>query len=98
MRPHQGAIDRRDLHLARTRKLSVAIAGGAAGATIVLATAFGYALPGHAVTSGAKAPAGQGGNGSSRTGSGHAGRRQLTPPAQPPASSPAPPVVSSGGS
>ncbi len=111
--PHQSAITRRDEHLARTRRLSTWIAGGATAASFGLAAALGFALPGHAVTAGAK-PAGQPGAGSGQnSGSGHsAGQRtrpdrrptpahhhpSLAPPRQAPVSSSAPPVVSSGGS
>jgi hypothetical protein len=99
--PQESAITRRDDHLARTRRLSLWIAGGAAAASLGLATAFGYALPGHAVTSGAQAPASHSGQGSGhgRSGQrGHHGSRKLAPPRQPPSGSVAPPVVSSGGS
>ncbi len=104
--PQESAIIRRDEHLARTRRLSTWIAGGATAASLGLAAALGFALPGHAVTAGAK-PASQSGAGSGQgSGSGHSGqgtrsgqhRRALAPPTQPPASSSAPPVVSSGGS
>jgi hypothetical protein len=96
--PQESAITRRDDQLARTRRLSVWIAGGAATASLALATAFGYALPGHAAAS--KAPAGQASRNSGRAGSGRTGHssHRLAPPAQPPAGSVAPPVVSSGGS
>ncbi|HXP19826.1 MAG TPA: hypothetical protein VN840_09300 [Streptosporangiaceae bacterium] len=100
--PQESAITRRDDHLARTRRLSLWIAGGAAAASLALATAFGYALPGHAVTSGAQAPASHSGRGSGHSGAGRSGHggsgRQLAPPQQPPSGSVAPPVVSSGGS
>jgi hypothetical protein len=99
--PHESAITRRNDHLARTRRLSLWIAGCATAASLALATAFGYALPGHAVTnSGTQSPAGQG-SGQTGQGSGsshHHGSGQLAPPQQPPAQPAAPPVVSSGGS
>ena len=97
-RPHETAITRRDEHLARTRRLSLWIAGGAMAASLGLATGFGYALPGHSVAAaGTQAPAGQG----SGQGSGHPRHHrsgQLSPPQQPPSQPTAPPVVSSGGS
>jgi hypothetical protein len=98
--PQESAITRRDGQLARTRRLSLWIAGGAVAASLALATAFGYALPGHAMAARSQAPAGQARPGSVRGSSGHAGHRgrRLAPPQQPPASSAAPPVVSSGGS
>lgn len=100
--PQESAITRRDDHLARTRKLSVWIAGGATAASVGLAAALGYALPGHAVTSGHQPPAGQTstgtGSGSGQgSGSGNGGGN-LAPPQQAPAAPAAPPVVSSGGS
>jgi hypothetical protein len=103
--PHESAITRRDEHLARTRKLSVWIAGGATAASFGLAAALGFALPGHTVTA-AKQSAGQTSSGSGhasgqgtrhRTGTGHQHRR-LSPPRQAPVNTGAPPVVSSGGS
>jgi hypothetical protein len=97
--PQESAIARRDGHLARTRRLSLWIAAGAAAASVGLATAFGFALPGHAVTSPAQGHGGHASQGRAGGGSGHAGhRRRLAPPQQPPAGSVAPPVVSSGGS
>lgn len=107
--PHESAITRRDDHLARTRRLSIWIAGGATAASFGLATALGYALPGHAVTTGSSsgqtsAGSGQGasgqgsGSGSSGQGSTGQGSSSVAPPAQAPAPSYAPPVVSSGGS
>jgi hypothetical protein len=96
--PQESAIARRDDHLARTRRLSLWIAAGAATASVGLATAFGFALPGHAVTSPAQGH-GHASQGRAGGGSGQAGhRRRLAPPQQPPAGSVAPPVVSSGGS
>ncbi len=45
-----GAAARRDERLARVRKLSLWITGGAAVATLGLGTAFAHALPGHSVS------------------------------------------------
>jgi hypothetical protein len=103
--PHESAITRRDEHLARTRKLSVWIAGGATAASFGLAAALGFALPGHTVTAGSQS-AGQTSSGSGQAsgqGTGHrAGtgnhHRRLSPPRQAPVNTGAPPVVSSGGS
>lgn len=102
--PHQSAIARRDDHLARTRRLSLWIAGGAIAVSLALAAAFGFALPGHAITTRIQAPVSQGsgrtGHASGRRGSGQPGHRggKLRPPRQAPATSASPPVVSSGGS
>jgi hypothetical protein len=100
---YESAITRRDEHLARTRRVSMWLAGGATAASLGLAAALGFALPGHTATSAARSTA-QSGSGSGQrsgraTGSGSAHNRgALTPPRQSPASSSAPPVVSSGGS
>jgi hypothetical protein len=48
--PHESAITRRDEHLARTRRLSLWIAGGATAASLGLAAALGVSLPGHTVS------------------------------------------------
>ena len=101
--PQESAITRRDEHLAITRRLSMWVAGGATAASLGLAVALGFALPGHTATSTAPA-AGQSGSGSRQGGGPSAGsrsaqhRRGLTPPRQAPAKAVAPPVVSSGGS
>jgi hypothetical protein len=101
--PQESAITRRDEHLAITRRLSMWVAGGATAASLGLALALGFALPGHTATS-TSSHASQSGSGSrqgsgpsARSGSAHH-RRGLTPPRQPPANAGAPPVVSSGGS
>lgn len=109
--PHESAITRRDEHLARTRRLSAWVAGGATAASFGLATALGFALPGHAVTSGAQSGQASTGSGSASGQSGQSGasgsgqgtraghrHHRLAPPAQAPGNSGAPPVVSSGGS
>ena len=110
---HDSAIARRDEHLARTRRLTWWVAGGATAASFCLATALGFALPGH-TSNVSPRPAGQtgsqrgqaagsgpdGGQGA-HSGAGHpaAPHRRLSPPRQPPASGGgAPPVTSSGGS
>jgi hypothetical protein len=99
----ESAIIRRDEHLARTRRLSMWIAGSATTASLGLAAALGFALPGHTATSAARS-AGHSASGSgqrsrlgTRSGSAHH-RGGLAPPKQSPANSAAPPVVSSGGS
>ena len=105
--PHESAITRRDEHLARTRRLSIWIAGGASAASFGLAGALAFALPGHSVSSGSTthASTGSGQSAPQGTGSGqgsgsarHHHHRRLAPPAQAPGNSGAPPVVSSGGS
>jgi len=55
--PQESAVIRRDDQLARTRRLSIWIAGGAAAASVGLAAALGSALPGHTVTSAGKSAA-----------------------------------------
>ncbi|HEX9032433.1 MAG TPA: hypothetical protein VF834_11350 [Streptosporangiaceae bacterium] len=105
--PHESAITRRDEHLARTRRLSIRIAGGATAASFGMAAALGFALPGKTATSSAQSPSQpatgtQQGSGTSTgtgttQGSGHHHHR-LSAPAQAPAPAPAPPVVTSGGS
>ena len=108
--PHESAITRRDEHLARTRRLSVWIAGGATAASFGLAAALGFALPGHTVTAGTQSAGqpsgsgqGSGSGGASGQGTGQRTRtahhhRRLAPPSQAPVNTGAPPVVSSGGS
>jgi hypothetical protein len=104
------AITRRDNLLARTRGLSLLIAGTATAASVGLATVLGLSIPGKAATTTSpqspagshRAPApGAPGQHHSRPGKHHSqpGRhRHLAPPAQPPSKSTAPPVTSSGGS
>ena len=106
--PHDSAIARRNEQLVRTRRLTAWVAGGATVASLVLAGALGFALPGHAASSGSQAGHGGGqtsgasGGGSSqphRPASQHRGQHgRLHPPRHHPRSSVAPPVVSSGGS
>ena len=103
---HHSAVTRRDEQLARTRRLTIWIAGSASAASFVLAAALGFALPGHAASSGTHAthPAGSASHGrtngqgpGSRSHSGRA-HRKLAPPAKPPANSGGAPAASSGGS
>lgn len=111
--PQNSAVTRRDEQLARTRRLTLWVAGGATAASFSLAAALGFALPGHTSTaaaqpagrpgnpSGAAGRSSQGANSGTRPGSGHrgaTGHRKLAPPHRPPAKTSAPPVVSSGGS
>jgi hypothetical protein len=62
----ESAASRRDAQLARTRKLTVQVAGGAAVASVALAGVLGTALPGHTASTAGKAvpssgtPAGSG--------------------------------------
>jgi hypothetical protein len=107
MREHQHhASRRRDEGLARIRKISLWITGGAAFASLGLGTAFAQELPGHTSAgtrpddrSTVRSTSGQPGSGTAR---GHRHQNALGPPTQAPqqpASIPAPPpVVSSGGS
>ena len=110
--PHESAIARRDAHLARTRRLSAWIGGGAAAASVGLAAALGSALPGHTATAASRsAPVSASGSGAgqatsaghgSGSASGRGSRRpshhKIAAPGHAPAPSSAPPVVSSGGS
>ena len=111
MREHlHVASARRDGRLARIRKLTLWISGGAAAASLGLGTAFAHALPGHAASSqagssgaSAGAPGGRsdGGPGGGTGGSGKPVRHhhdKLARPQQPPVHTSAPPVVTSGGS
>jgi hypothetical protein len=111
--PADQAARRRDRALARTRRLSVWLAGGAATASLGLGTAFAHALPGHR----APATSAERGTGprtpptsaapASRPGpqpaSGTPGApspavTHLAPPSQAPAATPAPAQTASGGS
>jgi hypothetical protein len=112
--PPQTAIVRRDTLLARTRWLSVLVAGAAGAASIVLATILGQSIPGRAATTtttGTQPPAGPSPARTptrtptkAPTGGQHGttGTRHhhhhLAPPTQPPSTSSAPPVTKSGGS
>ena len=102
----QGAAHR-DRLLGRTRAISLGIASGALAACLGLGAEFAQALPGHARPAAAgyrphrpgpaprsrQAPAGH----RHHPGHQHA-PRPLSPPSQPPASTPAPPQTTSGGS
>jgi hypothetical protein len=72
--PHESAVARRNEHLARTRKLSLWIAGGATAASLGLAAALGVSLPGHTATtasqSGSTATSGSSGSASGNKGAG----------------------------
>jgi hypothetical protein len=101
------AAAHRDRLLGRTRAISLGIAGGALAACLGLGADFAQALPGHARPAAAghrpnqagpaagsrQAPAGR----RHRPGGKHASR-PLSPPSQPPASTPSPPQTVSGGS
>jgi len=97
----------RDRLLGRTRAISLGIAGGALAACLGLGVNFAQALPGHARPAAAGPQPHRAGPaaGSRRATAGRrhrpAGRhapRPLSPPSQPPASTPAPPQTVSGGS
>jgi|ERR1017187_1270240 hypothetical protein len=100
--PHETASTRRDDHLARTRSLSLWIAGGAIAASLGLATGFGYALPGHsAAATRSQSPTAQSSGPGAGPATTHPRRRhngQLSAPRQPPSQPASQPVVSSGGS
>jgi len=102
----------RDRLLGRTRAISLGVAGGALAACLGFGVTFAQALPGHARPAAARPPlAGQRPHragpaaGSRRPPAArryrHGGKhapRPLSPPSQPPASTPAPPQTTSGGS
>jgi hypothetical protein len=108
--PVHVAAARRDSKLIRVRRLTLAISGWAAAATLGLGTVFAHALPGHArssgpaTTSGATAVAGSPASAhrtTSQKRSSHRKAKPLAAPTQAPApapAAPAAPVVSSGGS
>jgi hypothetical protein len=114
MRWPETAIARRDDLLARTRRLTLLVAGSACAASIGLATVLGLSIPGKAATTGTQAPTVP--NPSNSPAPGHPGRhsqggrhgqhgtrsghghRRLAPPKQPPSTSTSPPATKSGGS
>lgn len=100
------AAAHRDRLLGRTRAISLGIASGALVACLGFGAEFAQALPGHSRPAAAgyrshragSAPGSRAPDGSRhRPGHKHA-PRPLSPPAQPPASTPAPPQTVSGGS
>jgi hypothetical protein len=111
--PHRTAhIRHRNRMLARTRRLTAWVTGGAVAATVGLGVAFAHALPGHAAPSVAAQAALRAAGSQHVQPARHAqphravaehGRhghraRHLAAPASTPKSTPAPPVVSTGGS
>jgi hypothetical protein len=86
--PADNAAQRRDQRLARTRRVSLAVAGGAAVASLGLGTAFAHDLPGH------HAPAA-----GAQPGAPTGARPQSTQPAaaQPTTTSPPPPGTGGAG-
>ena len=108
--PADHAARRRDDRLARARRLTLWVAGGAAAASLGLGTAFAQALPGHRAAAAGAQPGG------TRPATTQPPRTQpttsppatsqptsapaspLQQPAQPPATTPAPPQTTSGGS
>ena len=107
----RSATARRDDRLARIRKLTLWITGGAAAASLGLGTAFAHALPGHAAgTAGssrtvhAAAPPAASGQARAHgrkheTAAQRRHRNGLAAPKQPPAAAPTPVApVTSGGS
>jgi hypothetical protein len=97
MRRPDTAIARRDDLLARTRRLTLLVAGGASAATIALATVLGLSIPGQAATAGTRAPASPSSSAPGKPATGRPGRpgtnhghgtrhghRHLTPPTQAP--------------
>jgi len=65
--PADHAAQRRDLRLARTRRVSLWVAGGAAAASLGLGTAFAHDLPGHHAAAAITQPAAPAGPGSQNT-------------------------------
>jgi hypothetical protein len=110
--PHRTAhIRHRNRMLARTRRLTAWVTGGAIAAAVGLGVGFAHALPGHAAPStGAQTALRSAGSQqvqqparhtqhSVAQHSHHAHRvRHLAAPSSKPKSTPAPPVVSTGGS
>jgi hypothetical protein len=111
--PVHVAAAHRDGKLHRVRRLTLAITGWAAAATLGLGAVFAHALPGHARSTGPATTSGStaavGAASSTRTNarpasgksSAHHTTKPLAAPAQAPAPAaptPAAPVVSSGGS
>lgn len=103
------ASRRRDERLAKVRKLTLWITGGAAVASVGLGTAFASAVPGHAsgttgtsstsTPASSAAPSKSGSGGSSPAAAQPSQQQtQLSQPAQQPTHTTAPPVVTSGGS
>jgi hypothetical protein len=77
------ASARRDDGLARIRKLTLWIGGGAAAASLGLGTAFAHAIPGHAATSHAARSTGATTGAGSASGSRQAGGQSAAPSASP---------------
>jgi hypothetical protein len=107
--PANPALRRRDHALARTRRLSLWVAGGAATASLGLGSAFAHALPGHRAPASAQrgtaprtspasgAPAAQQPATGVPTASSPAATHLAQPP-QAPAATPAQAQTASGGS
>ena len=93
--PADHAARRRDDRLARARRLTLWVAGGAATASLGLGTAFAHALPGHRAPAAGAQP---GGTRPATTQPTSAPASPLQQPAQPPATTSAPPQTTSGGS
>jgi hypothetical protein len=111
MREHvRSAIRRRDSRLARIRRLTLWITGGAAAASLGMGTAFAHAQPGHTgsatganLSAHSAPPAASGSPAAAHHARKHKAARHhqdgLAAPTQPPAPAPAPaPTVTSGGS
>ncbi len=108
--PADHAARRRDDRLARARRLTLWVAGGAAAASLGLGTAFAQASPGHRAAAAGTQPGGtrpantqpprtQPTTGQPATSQPtSAPASPLQQPAQPPATTPAPPQTTSGGS
>jgi hypothetical protein len=101
--PAEDAARRRDLTLARTRRLSLWVAGSAAAAAIGLGMAFADALPGHhapvaSAQPGAGQPAATQSRGTPPASPRPASSGHLAQPSRPPATTPAQPQAVSGGS
>jgi hypothetical protein len=107
----RGAAAHRQRLLGRIRVISLGVAASAVVASLGLGMALAHAIPGHARPAGAAAAAGSAAVPGHRRQAApprssrpvasrheHAHRRRLAPAPRPPASTPAPPQVSSGGS
>ena len=104
--PGEAGTERRERLLARTRRISLGVAAGAAAGSLVLGTALAHAVPGRPAAASSRPPAATARPQAPRTRP--PGRlparaparpvHHIRPPRQAPASTPAAPQVSSGGS
>jgi hypothetical protein len=98
--PADQATHRRDQRLARTRRVSLWVAGGAAAASLGMGTAFAHDLPGHHVPAAGAPPGAETAARpqTTRPSTSPGAPRHLSQPRQAPANAPAPAQTTSGGS